>query len=109
MTAQSVGLRTVDYVQSHTATSTMKAKTSAACDAAKENAFLRDLCHEMGTTQKVVQMNAHESKVHPDRVMGEATHPIPRGQCKCRMFGLQPPVECVAEESPHGKAIQPSK
>ena len=86
-------------------------ETSAACDsdAAKENAFLRDLCHEMGTTQKVVQMNAHESKVHPDRVMGEATHPIPRGQCKCRMFGLQPPVECVAEESPHGKAIQPSR
>ena len=36
------------------------------CDAAKENAFLQDLCHEMGTTQKVVQMNAHESKVHPE-------------------------------------------
>ena len=33
-------------LQSHTATSTMEAETSAACDAAKENAFLRDLCHE---------------------------------------------------------------
>ena len=52
-------------LQSHTATSTMEAETSAACDAAKENAFLRDLCHEMGAAQKAVRMLAHGEKVHP--------------------------------------------
>ena len=53
-------------LQSHTATSTMEAETSAACDAAKENAFLRDLCHEMGKQQKSeTPIHAREQKVHP--------------------------------------------
>ena len=52
-------------LQSHTATSTMEAETSAACDAAKENAFLRDLCHEMGAAQEAVRIHAHGEKVHP--------------------------------------------
>ena len=51
-------------LQSHTATSTMEAETSAACDAAKENAFLRDLCHEMGSQQEQTPINAREEKVH---------------------------------------------
>ena len=52
-------------LQSHTATSTMEAETSAACDAAKENAFLRDMCHEMGSQQEETPTRAHGSKVHP--------------------------------------------
>ena len=51
-------------LQSHTATSTMEAETSAACDAAKENAFLRDLCHEMGSQQGETPINAREQKAH---------------------------------------------
>ena len=53
-------------LQSHTSTSTMEAETSAACDAAKENAFLRDLCYEMGSQQDDVPMYADSSKVHPE-------------------------------------------
>ena len=53
-------------LQSHTSTSTMEAETSAACDAAKENAFLRDLCYEMGPKQDDVPMHAESSKVHPE-------------------------------------------
>ena len=53
-------------LQSHTSTSTMEAETSAACDAAKENAFLRDLCYEMGSQQNDVPMHANSSKVHPE-------------------------------------------
>ena len=53
-------------LQSHTSTSTMEAETSAACDAAKENAFLRDLCYEMGSQQNDVPMYADSSKVHPE-------------------------------------------
>ena len=43
----------------------MEAETAAACDAAKENVFLRDLSFEMGSRQKETLIHANETKVHP--------------------------------------------